>query len=422
MNVLIVEPSRFVASVLSNLCASRGLTPHLAESGEAGLDKLRQESPELILMSYELNDMKGPEFFTRAKAMRNARRVTGVMFSATDHPDVISEALEAGITECFAKSDRRRLEDFLEQFAASVSIRFSGQVMLTEDSKTAAMFARTILEDMGLQVQIYTTAEQAIEAFRRDSFDLVITDYVLAGSLSGLAVIRAVRQSSGRRAVTPILAMSALVDTTRKVEILRNGANDFVFKPVIAEELRVRVGNLLTNQLLMRRLEAQNQAMRDMAMRDQLTGLHNRHYLQAELPRIFEEADRHGSQPYLFIIDIDHFKQVNDTHGHYIGDLVLVEVALTLSESMSKNDVLARFGGEEFVLLIQEDRIDAALARADSIRRMIGIRHPADIELTASLGVARRKPGETYKSLFCRADAAVYRAKAGGRNRVEMGE
>jgi len=145
MNVLIVEPSRFVATVLSNLCAKHGLVPHIADSGQDGLDKLNQESTDLILMSYELGDMKGPDFFSRAKTMSNARGVVGVMFSGTAHHDVVSEALGAGITECFAKNDMRRLEDFLEQFAASVSVRFSGRVMLVEDSKTAAMFARTIL-------------------------------------------------------------------------------------------------------------------------------------------------------------------------------------------------------------------------------------------------------------------------------------
>ena len=419
MNVLIVEPSKFVATVLSNLCAKHGLIPHIADSGKDGLDKLRLESTDLILMSYELRDMKGPEFFSHAKTIRKARGVVGVMFSGTVHHDVMSEALEAGITECFAKNDISRLEDFLEQFAASASVRFSGCVMLVEDSKTAAMFACSILEEMGLQVQVYITAEQAIEAFGRGSYDLVITDYVLAGSLSGLAVIRAVRQSPGRKAITPILAMSSLVDTTRKVEILRNGANDFVFKPVVAEELRARVGNLLTTQILMRRLEAQSQAMKDMAMRDQLTGLHNRHHLQAELPQQFIEADQQGKQPSLIIIDIDHFKQVNDTHGHDVGDMVLVEVASALSEAATQKDILARLGGEEFVLLVQEDTLDAALARADSIRRTIETRNPAGIPLTVSLGVAKRKPGEIYKALFCRADEAVYRAKAGGRNRVE---
>jgi len=272
---------------------------------------------------------------------------------------------------------------------------------------------------MGLQVQVYITAEQAIEAFEHGSYDLVISDYVLAGSLSGLAVIRAVRQSSGRKAITPILAMSSLVDTTRKVEILRNGANDFVFKPVVAEELRARVSNLLTTQILMRRLEAQSQAMKDMAMRDQLTGLHNRHHLQAELPLNFAEADKQGAQPSLIIIDIDHFKQVNDTRGHDVGDIVLVEVANALSESATQKDILARLGGEEFVLLVQEDTFDAALVRAEAIRTTIEARNPSGIPLTVSLGVAKRKPGETYKSLFRRADEAVYRAKSSGRNRVE---
>lgn len=420
MNVLIVEPSHFVSAVLRNLCGKYGLVPRLAESGAGALDMLREASPDLIVMAYELGDMNGCEFFSRAKTLRNARGVPGVMFSGTAKQSVVIEALGSGVTECFSKNEMRRLEDFIKHIAETTAARFSGRVMLVEDSKTAAMFARSVLEDMGLTVDTFASAEQAIGAFAQGNYDLVLSDYVLAGSMSGLAVIRAIRDAPGRKALTPILAMSSLVDTTRKVEILRNGANDFVFKPVVPEELRARVSNLLNAQILMRRLEAQTQAMRDMAMHDQLTNLFNRHYLQDNLPQVLVEADRSGKQPCLAIIDIDHFKLVNDVHGHDVGDKVLVEVAHALLESAQPTDILARYGGEEFVLITRGESLEATYQHLEAMRQAIALRNPAGVPLTISIGVAPRHAGESYRSMFGRADKAVYQAKANGRNRVEI--
>lgn len=420
MNALIVEPSHFVAGVLSGICAKHGLGVRLAGSGQEGLAKLADGNVDLILLAYELGDMNGCEFFTQVKTLRKAGDIPGVMFAATHDHDRVSEALEAGITECFAKRELRRLEEFVEHFVQSASCRFTGRAMLVEDSRTAALFARRVLEEMGLEVEVFASAEEAIDAYRQDVYDLVLTDYVLAGSQSALSLIRDIRHAPGRKAATPILAMSSLLDTTRKVEILRNGANDFVFKPVVAEELRVRVGNLLANQQLMRRLEAQSQAMKDMAMRDQLTSLHNRHYLRDVLPRRFEAADRAGADLSLVLADIDHFKRVNDEYGHDTGDKVLVEVAQTLAEGLAGEEVLARYGGEEFVLLLPDTPLDVAVHRAEVLRQAVAALEPAGLRMTASFGVATRHSGETYEQLFRRADNAVYRAKEDGRNRVKF--
>lgn len=422
MNVLIVEPSKFFGSVLKNMCAKFGMTARLVHSGQGGLSSLALESVDLLMTSYELGDMTGTEFFAQAKVTHNGRNTPGILVSATHQPAMVGEALQAGITECFAKTEIHRLEDFLQQFCSSALARFEGKVLLVEDSKTAALFARTVLEEMGLAVDVIESAEQAITAVGSNHYDIVITDYILAGAKSGLSVIRAIRQSPGRKSMTPILAMSSLIEPTRKIEILRHGANDFVLKPVIAEELRVRVGNLLTAQSLMSRLEAQSHAMREMAMRDQLTGLFNRHYVQSQLPELMADAEQNKRPLSLIVIDVDHFKAVNDEHGHDVGDLALTDIAAGLTELMGEDsaDLLARFGGEEFVMLLPQTDLAAAQLRAEALRVGIAAIRPAGLALTLSLGVATRRAGEGFEALFRRADSAVYRAKQGGRNRVEI--
>jgi diguanylate cyclase (GGDEF)-like protein len=169
----------------------------------------------------------------------------------------------------------------------------------------------------------------------------------------------------------------------------------------------------------MRRLEAQSKAMMDLAMHDQLTVLYNRHYLRENVPGRFTESDRTGRSISLTIIDINHFKQVNDTYGHDMGDNVLVAFANSLKAHIAEDDLLARVGGEEFVLLAF-GHLEQTVDRAKHLRKVISELKPCGLKITASFGVAARAPTEKYESLFKRADSAVYNAKEDGRDRVKF--
>lgn len=420
MNVLIVEPSRTVCFTLSALFAKYGLEPRIARSGQEGLELLKSAPADLLCFAFELGDMDGVEFFVTAKAQKLVHHQPGLMFASTQRKAAINRALMAGVTECFSKRDLVQLELFVERFAASSLVRVSGKVLLVEDSSSAAMFYRQILERMGLEIVHCKTAEEAIEMFAAQHFDLVVTDYVLGGAKTGFAVIRAVRESLGRSAVTPILAISSFDDMARKVEILRNGANDFVSKPVVAEELEVRVSNMLKMQKLMRRLESQHEAMKDIAMRDPLTSLYNRYYLNEISPGLIADAHDSGQQLSLMVVDADHFKQINDTQGHKTGDHVLQQIAKSLQGICRSDDLVARIGGEEFVVVLPGVGLAETAARAEATRARIAALMPCGIAVTASIGVAALAKGESYDELFHRADGAMYRAKTNGRNRVEV--
>lgn len=422
MNILIVEPSRTVAYTLSTLFGKYGFEARVARCGQEALEMLKDSAADLLCFAFELGDMDGIEFFVSAKSQKLVQHQPGLMFASTQHKTVLNRALVAGVTECFAKRNLDQLEQFVERFSSSNSARMKGRVLLVEDSPSAAMFYRQILERMGLQIEHCKSAEGAITNLALHSYDLVVTDYILAGAKTGFSVIRAVREAPGKGAMTPILAISSFDDMARRVEILRNGANDFVGKPVVAEELQARVSNLLRMQQLMRRLESQHEVMKDIAMRDQLTSLYNRYYLNEISSTLIGDAHDNGQPLSMMFVDADHFKRINDTRGHKIGDQVLQQFAKELQGICRSDDLVARIGGEEFVIVLPGVALDEAAARGETLRQRIEELKPCGIAVTASIGVATLEKDESYDGLFQRADSAMYRAKTMGRNRVATAE
>jgi diguanylate cyclase (GGDEF)-like protein len=166
------------------------------------------------------------------------------------------------------------------------------------------------------------------------------------------------------------------------------------------------------------------------ALREPLTGLYNRRHFQERFAAEVSVAHRHGRPLCLLMIDVDFFKRVNDRHGHLAGDEVLKTVARALSQGIRIEDILARFGGEEFVVLAREAAAEEAMAVAERLRQLVEVAQtrwesghdvPVGIGVTVSIGVAQLGPDETERDLFEAADQAVYRAKKNGRNRVVLG-
>ena len=418
MNVLIVDSSRTVTNTLSTMFAKHGFEPSVAKLGHEALEIMERGQVDLLCFAHELGDMDGIELFVTAKSRKLLHNQPGVIFTSSLNKKLVSRALDAGVTECFQKRHPEQLEQFIENFAASNRLRLNGCVLLVEDSASAVMYYRQILENIGLKVDVSGNAEEAIEHFAARHYDLVVTDYVLSGVGTGFSVIRAVRDTPGRKSQTPILAISSFGNTARKVEVLRNGANDFVAKPVVAEELEVRVSNLLKMQKMMHRLESQHEAMKNLAMRDPLTSLCNRYHLNEVMPGLIADAYDDARPLSMMVLDIDHFKQINDARGHKAGDQVLEQVAQTLQGLCRSDDLVARVGGEEFVVVLPGVRLDDAAIRAETARARIDALMPCDIKATISIGVAALASGEGYDELFQRADSAMYRAKQAGRNRV----
>ncbi len=418
LKALVIDPSRFQRSVMSSVFARRNVVVDDAENAEAGLARLEAGGYDILCFSLELGDMRGTGFFREAKQRGLVGFFPALMVSASPDKAAFDEAIGLGVTDCFSKSDLAGLEQFVEQWEHRTTRRLVGRVMLVEDSDTAANFCTDVMTGLGLSVVRFRTAEEAVASLASNDYSIVVTDFVLEGMQTGMSVIRAVRSLPGRKRELPILALSSIDSVARRVEILRAGANDFVTKPVLAEELAARLGNLLVLRELFDQLERQHELVKEMALRDRLTSLHNRHHLDAEMPTLMAEAREKGMPLTLVVVDVDHFKNVNDRYGHSRGDEVLIAIAELLRTVARGRQLAVRYGGEEFVLVLPgATTIQAGLA-AELLRERIEKARPGGIPVTASFGLATLRPGETLDQLFSRADAAVYEAKRGGRNQV----
>ena len=418
LKALLLDPSRFQRSVVASVFARRNVEVDMAENGAAGLKALATNRYDILCFSLELGDMRGTEFFRQAKQQNLVGSFPSLLLTATPDKAVFDEVVAAGVTDCFPKTDLNGLEQYVEQWEKRATRRMSGRVLLVEDSDTAANFCTEVMVGLGLDVTRYKTAEEAIASLPYTDYKVVVTDFVLEGLQTGLSVIRAVRGQKGRKCELPILALSSIDSVARRVDILRAGANDFVSKPVVAEELAARLGNLLMLRELFDRLEAQHELVKEMALRDRLTSLHNRHHLDAVMPTLIEDATTKGMPLSLVVVDIDHFKKINDRYGHSRGDEVLIAVAEILRSICRGQQHAVRYGGEEFVLALPGSTTIQAGLGAERLREKIAAANPGGLPVTASFGIATLAPGENFDQLFSRADAALYEAKRSGRNQV----
>ena len=301
-------------------------------------------------------------------------------------------------------------------------------IMCVEDSPTQAAQIRHILSTEGYQVHVAVNGYESLSMARELNPDLVVLDIMLP-DIDGYSVCRKLRSQS--TVYVPILMLSARQEVEDRLDGLEVGADDYLPKPFDTRELLARVKSLLRikrlNDDLNERLsEAQESfnVWRQVAVTDHLTGLYNRHYLQKMLQEEVAVSGRYGTPLACIMLDIDHFRDFNNTHGHLVGDEVLKGLSLILGKDSRNSDVIARYGGEEFVLLLPMTDLEAAAKKA---RRLCAevcatplASEAGSLHVTISLGVASLPDEEitTPLKLIAKADRALYMAKKGGRNRV----
>lgn len=420
MHILVVDHSKVFRALWHRLVLKAGHEPIMVATGQEGLDVLAKRRVDLVCVSLTLPDFDGIEFCRKARKMRRGRHVPLILLTSTEDKQARLAAFEAGATDIHPKTDIEELFNQAARFVEEDDQRISGRVLYVEDSSVVAHVMLSILEKLGLEVEHFTSAADAYEVFNHNTFDLVISDILVEGEMSGMGLVSRIRDRYPDKARVPILAVSGMDDINRRMELFRLGVNDFISKPVVEEEVVARVSNLISNKQLFDQVRAQRRHLYELAMVDQLTGLYNRNSLAEFARKAFSEANRHDFPLSLVLIDVDNFKHINDTHGHLSGDEVLASVGDLLRDNCRDEDFAVRFGGEELMLILPHCDLDDATARADELRGEIEALKPGGITVTASMGVTARPLGTEVgmEALFRVADAAVYRAKEDGRNRV----
>ena len=329
----------------------------------------------------------------------------------------------------------------------------AGIILCVDDDSTVLAALRSVLSSHFGSEMEFEFAESGDEALEIDAelraqgreLGLVISDFMMPG-LRGDELLVRLHATSPNTVKILLTGQSDLTGVKRAI----NDANLYRFleKPFLNEDIVLTVRgaiksyrqerDLIRQNEELRRLNAEledivqartlelvekNRELEELSVTDKLTGLANRRKLDQVLEEEFIRARRYDVEFSVAIMDIDHFKDVNDHHGHAAGDLVLEAMARILRQQTRDADVLARWGGEEFVILCRHAGLARCLATAGKVREAIAAHVFSGVgQVTASFGVAACRKDDSVASLMARADAALYRAKAGGRNRVEVGD
>lgn len=304
-------------------------------------------------------------------------------------------------------------------------------ILVADDEPINRALLQRRLEKGGYKVILVENGKDAVEAAQNLLPNLIILD-VMMPVMDGLEACKRIKENASTNDI-PVIFLSARDEIEIKVNGLILGANDYILKPFKAEELMARVDVALRlkrerdllHQTAKQAMDVAEQAQ-ERALTDALTGLLNRYGLQRALAREVARSRRYLRPLSCLMIDIDFFKKVNDVYGHLTGDMALQQVGAILTEITRRSDMVFRYGGEEFIVLLPETDTEGAVTVAEKIRSVAELRPFGDTEhifsLTLSLGAAMLKENESGNDMIARADAALYNAKEMGRNRVEYVE
>src|ERR1700744_2825963 len=420
-----------------------------AFNGLEALARMEEHIPDIVLLDVMMPGMDGFEVCRRIKANPRTAHVPVVMVTALDQPSDRVTGLEAGADDFLTKpvddaalfarvrslvrlkmmTDELRMREntgqsmgLIDPASTLMDANPSGRILIIEDRpESVTWFAGALAP--GHEVASVDTFEEALVRVRGGDYDLIVVSLGMRG-FDGLRLCSQLRSLPEARNV-PILVVVSDGDRRKLTQALEMGVNDYLTRPVDKNELVARVRTQLRKKRYADRLRRNVQLSLEMAITDQLTGLHNRRYMSSHLDNLMAHSARPGKPLAFVIMDIDYFKSVNDTHGHDIGDEVLREFAKRIGANIRGLDLACRYGGEEFVVVMPETDASFAYAVAERLRKSIETtpieisRAPGKISITISIGIAASE-GETDTSegLLRRADQALYSAKRNGRNRV----
>lgn len=300
----------------------------------------------------------------------------------------------------------------------------STSILIIDDSENLRTQIAGELQSAALCEQIFQAGD-GIEAFKlllSTKIDLILCDLEMP-RIDGFKLLGMIGSNKQLKDI-PVIMLTGRGEAELKIRLLGLGASDYVTKPFDAGELIARVKVQLKIKALQDELKKSNEMLKQLSNTDPLTHIFNRRYMMEMLTKEIQRAERKGSPLSLVMIDIDHFKRVNDLYGHQAGDQVLIAIAALSQSTLRSYDFASRYGGEEFVLALPETGHEDALLIAGRLRQSIQTHtftgQLMDLKTTASMGVSTYPASlvSSVPDLIRQADEAMYRAKAAGRNRV----
>lgn len=540
--LLLVEDSKSYQTVFTHAFLGTEFELLICNSGQEALDIIDENYIDLICSSFYLQDMDGAELCKKIRVLTRFSYKPFVLLTSVIAQDALQEALPSGVTDIYHKND-------LEQLIASIrrypflTGQIRGRILYIEDDRAQREVMNAMLTHYGLEVDFFASAEEAWPVFMQNDYDVVITDIVLEGRMSGLGLVNQIRRQIGNKGDTPILAVTAFDDRTRRLELFHLGVTEYIIKPVLEAELFIRINSLIArkkivevnqehllaemvykqtceavmvtdknNQIIainpaftsitgytqqevfgkkpemlssgkhsptfyeeiwqslrengqwhgelssrtksgeiyfetlsistifnnegevinyvglftdVTSHKEQENVIEQLAHYDSLTGLPNRVLLTDRFSQACRKANASSNKFVLCILDLDDFKQINNTINRTIGDRLLIDVAERIKQTLRVEDTVSRLGGDQFILLIGDiTDSDEAVSMIVNLLQVISEKYSYSdygITITASVGMSFYPDNDVELDTMLRhTDQALYQAKVAGKNRWEI--
>lgn len=420
-----------------------------ASSGPEALDLIQRERVDVVLLDVMMPGMDGFEVCRRIKSDPNTQHLPVVMVTALDQVSDRIQGLESGADDFLTKpvddialitrvKNLARLKMLNDEMIMRASTGENmglpddegmqsamsddgGRVMVVDDHPRSGTRLKEVLSKTN-QTIVVDDIQTALQLLADQTFEVLIVSLSLQ-SADGLRLCSQVR-SVDRTRHLPIIILVEPGDEARLLRGLDMGINDYLMRPIDRHELLARVRSQVKRKRHSDYLRHQLEESLEMSVTDPLTGLHNRRYMEGHLKTLVKDSLRTGRHLSMLVADIDHFKNVNDTYGHDVGDLVLKEFAARLKRNTRGVDLACRLGGEEFVIIMPDTEIARAYQVGERMRACVAaeefaINEDLSVRVTASVGLSTlQSASDTPETIFKRADNALYAAKRRGRNRV----
>ncbi|OIP67095.1 MAG: diguanylate cyclase response regulator [Oscillatoriales cyanobacterium CG2_30_40_61] len=292
-------------------------------------------------------------------------------------------------------------------------------ILIVDDITNNLKLVGQILDDVGYNTTFATSGFQALNRLKDNKIDLILLDLMMP-EMDGLEVCQVIKNDPELPEI-PIIFLTASYEEEKLIQAFELGAVDYITKPFIKNELLARVKTHLTLKQTTDNLKKALLKLQQLSQLDPLTQILNRRSFFEYIENQFNRAIQDQSLFSLLILDLDHFKQINDNYGHLTGDKILINFTLAIQNYLRSSDYFGRYGGEEFVILLPEtDQADALKIAQDICDLIAHLSIPTEkgnLNITVSIGVAVFRPQDTrIEDIFDRADQCLYQAKALGRN------
>jgi two-component system cell cycle response regulator len=450
--ILIADDSPASLASLTNILSCGHYQTIKAADGEEALDKAFSELPDLILLDVMMPGINGFEAARKLKEDGRTKHIPIILVTALDDPEDKQAGREAGAEEYLTKPVRRlellarvgsmiALKRYRDQLAIrdhsqrSLIVKGDDQenlveveeklplALLVEDNEADSRLIRHILEEFPLRLERVSKGKDAVQMAQSGETDLILLDLLLP-DMSGFDVCQQVKNSDKGRDI-PIIVITCLDDLDSKIKCIELRTDDYLVKPIIARELQARVKILLEKKRQLDKLRFHYKAAMDSAVIDWLTSLYNHGYFRKFLDLEIKKSLRQKYPISLIMVDIDDFKTYNDSYGHAVGNVLLQELGQLLFKSVRVVDLVARYGGDEFAIVLPYSDLQGALGTARRIDKAIrahrfsGITADREPQMTVSMGAAWYPQDAVHvdELIHC-ADLRLYRAKRKGKNQI----